>query len=155
MRPKFALVILQAVVLLTGIAAAFFLLWEPHLEGRNANATLFSIYFKDPFLAFAYFGSISFFVALYQVFKILGNLRHAPAVSQTLLKRLRLIKNCAFILIGFVAVGEVVIVMTPSDDRAGGVFMGVLVVIAALILAIAAIRFERLLRSIGSPPPKT
>lgn len=42
---------LQAVVVLIGIGALAFLLWEPHLKGRNANATTFEIYFNDPFLA--------------------------------------------------------------------------------------------------------
>jgi hypothetical protein len=34
-----------------GGAVFVFLLWEPHIEGRNAHATLFQIYFNDPFLA--------------------------------------------------------------------------------------------------------
>lgn len=41
------------VVVLGGIGALAFMLWEPHLEGRNAHAGLFEIYFKDPFLAYA------------------------------------------------------------------------------------------------------
>ena len=63
---------LRIVILLIGIGAFAFLLWEPHIEGRNAHATLFEIYFKDPFLAYAYVASIPFFVALYQAFKVLG-----------------------------------------------------------------------------------
>ena len=63
---------LRAVVVLIGIGALALLLWEPHLEGRNANATLFAIYFKDPFLAYVYFASIAFFVGLFQAFKMLG-----------------------------------------------------------------------------------
>src|SRR5688500_20329634 len=62
---------LQTVVVLIGVGALALLLWEPHLEGRNAKATPFEIYFKDPFLAYAYVGSIPFFVALYQAFKVL------------------------------------------------------------------------------------
>lgn len=47
-----------------GISTLALMLWEPHLEGRNVNATLFEIYFRDPFLAYAYTASIVFFVAL-------------------------------------------------------------------------------------------
>ena len=65
-------IFLQVVVVLMGIGALGIMLWEPHIEGRNAHATLFEIYFKDPFLAYAYIGSIPFFVALYQAFKVLG-----------------------------------------------------------------------------------
>ncbi len=50
-------------VVFLGIGALGFLLWEPHLEGRNAHATTFEIYFHDPFLAYVYVGSIPFFVA--------------------------------------------------------------------------------------------
>jgi len=65
-------IFLQAVIVLIGIGALALMLWEPHIEGRNAHTTLFEIYFKDPFLAYAYLASIPFFVALYQVFKVLG-----------------------------------------------------------------------------------
>ena len=67
-----SILFLKAVLVLIGIGALALLLWEPHIEGRNAHATLFEIYFKDPFLAYAYIASIAFFVALYQAFKVLG-----------------------------------------------------------------------------------
>lgn len=123
---------LQAVVVLLGIAAFVFLLGEPHLEGRNIHATLFEIYFKDPFLAFAYIGSIPFFVALYQTFMLLGDVRRNTIVLPKAAKGLRTIKYCAIALIGFVVVGEVIIFLGPSDDKAGGVFMGLLVILGSI-----------------------
>jgi hypothetical protein len=63
---------LQVVIVLIGIGALAFFLWEPQIEGRNAHATNFEIYFKDPFLVLVYVGSIPFFLALYQAFKVLG-----------------------------------------------------------------------------------
>ena len=69
---KSSTVFLQVVIVLIGIGALALLLWEPQLEGRNAHATLFEIYFKDPFLACVYIGSVPFFVALYQAVKVLG-----------------------------------------------------------------------------------
>ena len=65
-------IFLQSVIVLIGIGALALMLWEPHIEGRNAQATVFEIYFKDPFLAYVYIGSIPFFVALYQAFRVLG-----------------------------------------------------------------------------------
>jgi hypothetical protein len=65
-------IFLQIIIVLIGIGAQALLLWEPHIEGRNAHATNFEIYFKDPFLVLVYIGSIPFFVALYQAFKVLG-----------------------------------------------------------------------------------
>src|SRR5215208_5401160 len=118
---------LQTVIVLIGIGALALLLWEPHLEGRNAHATPFEIYFKDPFLAYAYIASIPFFVALYQAFKVLGYAGKNKVFSQAAVKALRTIKYCAISIIGFVAVGEIFIMLNGSDDRAGGVFIGILI----------------------------
>jgi hypothetical protein len=138
---------LQIVIVLIGIGALALLLWEPHLEGRNAHATVFEIYFKDPFLAYAYIGSIPFFVALYQGFKVLGYAGQNKVFSQAAVKALRTIKFCAIAIIGFVAVGELFIIMDDSDDRAGGVFMGVLITFGSIVIAAAAATFERILQS--------
>src|SRR6266478_1072120 len=118
-------IFLQVVIVLIGIGALALMLWEPHIEGRNVHATLFEIYFKDPFLAFAYVASIPFFVALYQAFKALGYIGQNKAFSHETVKSLRTIKFCAIALIGSVAVGEIFIMLGDSDDRSGGVFMGV------------------------------
>ena len=136
-------VCLQGAILLIGAVAIVLLLWEPHLEGRNAHATLFQIYFHDPFLAYAYVASIPFFVALYQAFKLLEHGGQNRLISQAAVKALRTIRNCALATIGFVAVGEVFIVLDSSDDRAGGVFMGILVTFGCTIVATAAAMLER------------
>src|SRR5882724_10364008 len=82
---------LQTVIVLIGLGALALLLWEPHLEGRNAHATPFQIYFKDPFLAYAYVASIPFFAALYQAFKVLGYIGRNEVFSQRAVKSLRAI----------------------------------------------------------------
>ncbi len=138
---------LQSVIVLIGIGALALMLWEPHLEGRNAQATVFEIYFKDPFLAYAYVASISFFVALYHGFKVLGYAGRNQVFSPAAVKALRTIKYCALAMIGFVAGGEVFILMHDSDDRAGGVFMGVLVTFGSIVMATAAATFERILQT--------
>jgi hypothetical protein len=137
---------LQLVIVLIGIGALALMLWEPHVEGRNAHATLFEIYFNDPFLAYAYVASIPFFVALYQAFKVLGYAGQNKVFSQAAVTALRTIKYCAIALIGFVAVGEIFIMFGNSDDRAGGVFMGVLITFGSIVMATAAAMFERILQ---------
>src|SRR3954451_1544350 len=97
-------IFLQAVIVLIGIGALALMLWEPHIEGRNAHATLFEIYFKDPFLAYAYIGSIPFFIALCQAFKVLEYVKQNKTFSQATVKALRIIKYCAIAIIGFVAI---------------------------------------------------
>jgi cytochrome bd-type quinol oxidase subunit 2 len=140
-------IFLQVIIVLIGVGALTLLLWEPHLEGRNAHATLFQIYFNDPFLAYAYIGSISFFVALYQAFKVLGYVGQNKVFSQEAVKALRTIKYCAIAIIGFVAVGEIFILSSKSDDRAGGVFMGILITFGSVVIATAAAMFARILQS--------
>ncbi len=144
---KSSAIFIQAVIVLIGLGALAFLLWEPHIEGRNAHATLFEIYFKDPFLAYAYIGSIPFFVALYKAFKVFGYAGQNKAFTQTAVKALQTIKYCAIAIIGFVALGEVFIMLGDSDDRAGGVFMGILITLGSVIIAAAAARFERVLQN--------
>ena len=138
---------LQVVIVLISIGALALMLWEPHIEGRNAHATLFEIYFKDPFLAYAYIASIPFFVALYQAFKVLGYAGQNKVFSQAAVKALRTIKFCAIAIIGFVAVGEIFIMFGNSDDRAGGVFMGILITFGSIVMATAAAMFERILQN--------
>lgn len=134
---------LRAVLVLIGIGALSILLWEPHLEGRNAHSTVFAIYFKDPFLAYAYIASIPFFVGLYQGFKVLGYAGGNKEFSPSAVRSLRTIKYCAIAIIGFVAGGEVFIMLGDSDDRAGGVFIGLLITFAAIVVAAAMAVFER------------
>src|SRR3954468_6598623 len=94
--------LLQVVIVLIGIGALTLLLWEPQVEGRNAHATPFEIYFKDPFLAYAYMASIPFFVALYQAFNVLGYAGKNTVFSPAAVKALRRIKYCAIGIICFV-----------------------------------------------------
>lgn len=140
-------IFLQVVIVLIGIGALSLLLWEPQIEGRNANATFFEIYFKDPFLAYAYIASIPFFMALYQAFKMLGYAGQNTVISQAAVKALRTIKYCAVAIIGFVVVGEIFIILDSSDDRAGGVMMGILIAFGSIVIATAAAVFERTLQN--------
>lgn len=138
---------LQVVIVLIGLGALALLLWEPHLEGRNKHATVFEVYFHDPFLAYAYISSVAFFVALYQAFKVLGYAGKNQVFSPAAVKALRTIKFCAIAMIGFVAGAEIFILMQESDDRAGGVVMGVFIAFGSIVMATAAATFERILQS--------
>ena len=146
---KGSTIFLQAVTVLIGIGSLALLLWEPHLEGRNAHATPFQIYFNDPFLAYAYTASIAFFVALYQAFKLLGYVGRGEVFSKRSVKALRTIKICAMSLIGFLigAEGYFFIVRRSQDDIAGGVMMGLLLIFVSAVVATAAAVFERTLQS--------
>ena len=132
-------IFLQVVIVLIGIGALALMLWEPHIEGRNVHATLFDIYFNDPFLACAYIASIPFFVALYQAFGLFGHVRRNGAFSQVTVDALRAITRCAITTIGFVA-GAVVFIIAFGDgeDRPAGVFMCLLATSALGVIATGA-----------------
>ena len=144
---KSSTIFFQIVIVFIGIGALAFLLWEPHIEGRNAHATLFQIYFNDPFLAYAYTGSIAFFVALYQAFKLLGYIGQDNACSLHSVRALRIITYCAIIIIGFIvpAVAYLFIVR-PEDDIAGGVAMGILISFISIVVATVVAVFEKRLQ---------
>src|SRR5262249_50600721 len=97
-----------------------------------------------PFLAYAYLASIPFFVALSQAFKVLDYIRQNKAFSQATVKALRTIQLCAFATIGFVAGGELFILLGNSDDRAGGVFISILITFGSVVIATTAAMFERM-----------
>ena len=146
-------IFLQAVVVLIAVGALALMLWEPHIEGRNAHATVFEIYFKDPFLAYAYVASIPFFAALYQAFKVLKYVRQNKAFSQATIDSLRTMRLCALAIVGFVVLGELFLMLGESDDRAGGVFIGILITFGSVVVAATAATFERILRNAADYAP--
>jgi hypothetical protein len=52
-------------------------------------------------------------------------------------------------IIGLVAVGELFILLGDSDDRAGGVFIGILIAFGSVVVATAAGMLERILQNAG------
>src|SRR5262245_22002643 len=142
-----SILFLKAVILLVGVGVLAGLLWEPQVEGRNVNADLATIYFRDPFLAYAYVGSLPFFFGLYQAFKFLAYVGQGQAFSPAAVRALRHIKYCALAVIGFIIGGEVYILLGVSDDRAGGVAMGIAATFACLVTVTAAAVLERVLQN--------
>ncbi len=138
-------IFLQVLIIALGISVLVFMLWEPNLEGRNASATLFQVYFNDPFLAYVYISSIAFFVALYQAFKMLGYVRKNREFSQETTKALAIINYCMKILLGLIVVAEAMLFLfnDGKDDIAGGVFMGLLAIVLTGGIAVVANRFQK------------
>jgi Protein of unknown function (DUF2975) len=144
-----ATIFLQAVIVFIGIGALTLMLWEPHLEGRNANATVFEIYFKDPFLAYVYIASIAFYTALYQAFKLLGYIGRNEVFSLNSVRALRTIKYCAVALVAMIAaaIAYLFIAIRGKDDIAGGVAIAVVMTFISIVVATAAAVFEKLLQN--------
>ncbi len=146
---KSSIIFLQVVIVLIGVGTLALMLWEPHLEGRNANATLFEIYFKDPFLAYVYLASVPAFIGLYQAFKVFGSVRQNKMFSEMNVKAFRIMKYCAIALIVLVGGAEayLFIVMRGKDDIAGGVAIGLFMIFIFVVIAAAAAVCERLLQN--------
>jgi hypothetical protein len=144
-------IFLQIIVVILGIGVLFFLLWEPHLEGRNINATLLEIYFKDPFLAYVYLGSIPFFMGVYQAFKLLGYVRNNTVFSRATVKALGTIKYCALITAGAIIAADTFLMIAArsnNEDAAGAVALGIVATLLSIIVATTAGMFERIVRGI-------
>ena len=145
-----SILFLQFVIVLFGLAALAFLLWEPQVEGVNQNRTNFQIYFQDPFLALVYTGSIPFFVALYQAIRALGYVGKNQVFSPEVVRALRIIKYCAIAIIGFVILEELFIVLSgnlDSDNPGAPIFMGLLVTLPSMVVATVAAMFEQILQN--------
>lgn len=141
-------IFLQVVIVLLGLGVFAFLLWEPQLEGRNANATQVEIYFKDPFLAYIYLAFVPFFFGLYQAFRILGYARRDEIFFERSVRALQIIKYCAFTVATFI-LGAVayMFLFTHGEDIAGGVMMGVFIILVSAVIGTAAAVFERILQN--------
>lgn len=140
---------LKLVLIMVGLAVAIGLIWFPQLEGRNENADWVSIYLKDPLLAYTYIAAIPFFVALYQVFTLLGYIEQNQAFSPLAVRTLRNIKYCTIATIGFIIIGELFIIFAvdAGEDKAGIFALGIYSTVACIIITAAMAIFERLLQN--------
>lgn len=147
-------IFLQGVIVLIGIGVLSLLLWEPHLEGVNANAGFFEVYL-DPFIAYIYLASIPFFVALYQAFKVLGYVGKNMTFSQTAVGALRKIKYCAFTTAGAIIATDVFLLVHARlypeigavDGPEGAVMLGLVAAFTSIVIGTAAVVFERILQN--------
>ncbi|WP_438483113.1 DUF2975 domain-containing protein [Oleiharenicola lentus] len=138
----------QIAVVVIALGTLALMLGEPHFEGRNAHATTFEIYFNDPLLAYAYAGSIPFFVALYRAFGLFGHVRQTGKFSRVTVDALRAIKWCALALIVFVTGGVGFIMrMGDQEDRTGAISMCFFMIVASSVVATAAALLARNLKN--------
>jgi len=144
---KSSTLFLRFVICLIAIGALASLIWFPQTEGRAINLDLISIY-TDPFIVYVYIASIPFFLALYQVIKLLSYVDKNNIFSQTAIKAVRNIKYCALTIIGFLAVAIFYIrVMVQGDDPAGPTMMGFVAIFTSVVIATAAGVFQKLLQN--------
>ena len=142
---------LKVVILLIAIGVLAGLIRFPQTEGRAANLDLISIY-KDPFIIYLYIAFIPFFVALYQAIKLLGFVEKNKIFSQDAVWAVRKIKYCALAFIGFIGISLAYIsimskVTNGTDDPAGFLALGMVVIFAATVIATAVAVLQKLLQN--------
>jgi len=138
---------LKFVICLIAIGVLIWLIWFPQLEGRAANLDLISIY-MNPLIIYTYIGSIPFFVALYQAFKLLGYVDGNKVFTQPSVNAVRNIKNCALTFSGFIVLGILYIRLSVVDDDPAGVTaLSIVITFASIVIATAAAIFQRLLQN--------
>jgi hypothetical protein len=144
--------LLKLVLLIIAIGALTFMIGFPQTEGRAANLDLISIY-TDPFIIYIYIASIPFFVGLYYAFKLLGYFDKNKIFSSISVNAVRNIKYCAMIVIGFILGAEAFLLLverSKSDDMAGGVAMGIFIIVISVLIAASAAIFEIGTKHVGS-----
>jgi hypothetical protein len=145
---KSSIIFLQFAVGIAAIAMLAILIRLPLTEGGAANLDLLSIY-ADPFIIYVYLSSITFFVALYQTFKLLGYVGHNNAFSLASLKALSAIKYCAIILgiLIVLAAAYIRIFHAAEDDPAGFIALGIAATFICIVVSTTASVLKSVLQS--------
>lgn len=143
---KGSTIFLKAAIILIAILVLAGLVWFPQTEGRAADLDLVSMY-TDPFIIYIYIASISFFVGLFQAFKLLNFIEANRVFARSAVNTLKYMKYASLSLIGFIAVALLYVrFASQGDDPAGPTMIGVLVSFGVAVIGTAAAVFERLLQ---------
>ncbi len=134
---KSSTIFLKLVLILLGLMVFIALLWFPPTEGRAKDLDLFHIYW-DPVIAYIYLGSIPFFMALYQAFRLLNYIEENKTFSLASVKILQTIKYCAISIVcstGILAAWLRYMAIGSGDDPAGGMAIGIVIIFASTVIA--------------------
>jgi hypothetical protein len=131
----------QALAVMIAVGVFIIMIWLPPREGRNFQAPLFSVYFKDPFLVYIYLGSVPFFVGVYQSLKLLECLKRRELKQPAIKHILRNIKYCAFLTAILIIGAEIFIHLGDTEDSNA---LGFFAILLSLIIGIAAAEWERI-----------
>ncbi|MGM0845609.1 MAG: DUF2975 domain-containing protein [Bacillota bacterium] len=125
---------------------ALCLFWLPWQASVFAQMYPEFSYMQYPLLIGLYLTALPFFYALCQAWKLLEYIDRNKAFSNCAVKRLVVIKYCAFLISALYMTGEIFII---SQDAAnpGIVLMGLIIIFASIIIAIFAALLQNLLRN--------
>jgi hypothetical protein len=105
-------------------------------------------YLKYPIFIGVYLSAASFFIALYQAFKLLSYIDKNTAFSELSVKALKNIKHCAVIISIIYAAGlPALYLMAQEDDAPGLVVIGLFITFASLVISVFAAVLQKLLKN--------
>jgi hypothetical protein len=135
-------------LILIAVVAVVALIHFPQSEGRAQGLSLAKIY-MDPLIIYGYIASIPFFIALYQLFKLLGFVDKNKVFSEPAVKAVKTIKYCALSIPVLIVLGLIYIRLNaaPGDDPAGPTGLGIVVSFIFIVFATGAGVFQRILQN--------
>jgi hypothetical protein len=148
---------LKIIIILVEIAVlAVCIYFLPESARRDAieRPGDYSLY---PLLVCAYGISITFSVALYQIFKLLTYIEKNNAFSEFSLQSLKVIKKCTFTVIFFIFLAIVylrVLVEFTGDDAAGPISLGLMGILATSIIAAIVDVLQKPIKNFLDTQPK-
>ena len=145
---RISTIFLQTVIVLIGLLALAILIRFPLTEGRAQNLDLLCIY-TDPFILYGYLASITFFIALYKAFRLLGYVGQNKVFTLDSVKALKSIKYCATVAGAFIVLAGLYIKLFhhEDDDPAGFLAICIVTTFVTIVIATAAAIFEKLLQN--------
>ncbi|MCR8644980.1 DUF2975 domain-containing protein [Paenibacillus sp. N1-5-1-14] len=138
---------LKAVIVLIGIAVlALCILIVPHIANFAAELYTSIVPMKYLIVILMYGAAVPFYFALYQAFKLLGYIDAGTAFSDLSVKSLKNIRWCAISISGLYVMGLPLfrLIAKKVDPPIG--FIGAIIIVASLVIAVFAAVLERLLQ---------
>lgn len=134
---------LKLVVILLGLAVLGFCIF---VLPNGVRTTHWNGY--RPLLLIMYGTSLPFFIALYQILKLLSYIDHNKAFSEASIKALRVIKYCGVLISAPYAVALPYLYrLAQLDDAPGVMLMGLIFSFAPLLIALIAGILQKVLQN--------
>ncbi|HWK21980.1 MAG TPA: DUF2975 domain-containing protein [Ureibacillus sp.] len=148
---------LKFIIFLVGIAVLAVCLYFLPEAARRDSIDRPGDYSLYPLLVFAYGICITFYVALYQIFKLLIYIDKDNAFSEFSFQSLKVIKKCTFTVIFFIFLAIVylrVLVQFTGDDAAGPTSLGLMSILVISIIAAIVDVLQKPIKNFLDSQPK-
>lgn len=133
---------LKAVIIIIGLAALAFCVIVLPLAIKTEQTG-----FYLPILFGMYIPAIPFFIALYQALKLLGYIEKDKVFTTPSVEVLKYIKYCGLLISGLYVLGlPYIFYAADRDDAPGVVAIGLVIISASCVVAVAAALFQKLLQ---------